>query len=310
MDEKTILESRGDKTVRVADTSVGQTPVKYSIIYAIVALFILPAVFHFYFGFGALRTVIFSAAAIILIPIAITLAVLVLFLVVWVIAVVPFQVVKVRRNRRTRDILESLHTGKKSGPVILFLRQFDPNRGTRFELRFFVGDQKHGSDLLEDDFKAFNLNHWADELSSPDISVLKVADNIDVDGGSIRLENDTWKTEVGKLIIAVDRLVVLPGLGEGVWWEGEQIKAQGRVGVTTFVMPYGSTPDQGEQRIWQSCREKFSALGFHFPAYDREGMLMRLNSEGQVVSRVPIIGTGIEELRTFILTEEKSLPIS
>jgi hypothetical protein len=308
MSEKSIIETRGDKLVRVPDKTAGQSSRKYLVIYAGLMLLISLAVLHFYFGFGAIGSISSALAAIVLMPMLIVLGIVGLGLIVFVVAFVPFHIVKLRRNKRTREVLASLHCGDRSRPVVLFLRQFYPNRESRLEFHLISDEQEHGLNLLKDEFTSFNLNHWADELSSADLSVLKVAEKIDVEGGSIRIENDTWKREVGKLIGEVDRIIILPGLGEGVWWEAEQIKTQTRVDVTAFVMPYGSTPDEGEEGIWQSCREKFSGLGFEFPEYDRDGMLMRFDCQGQLVSRIPILGTPIEELRTFILGAGDSQP--
>jgi hypothetical protein len=89
-------------------------------------------------------------------------------------------------------------------------------------------------------------------------------------------------------------------LGEGVQWEVERTRELNRLDATTFIMPYGSTRDEVEIRIWETYRVKYAELGFDFPPYDREGMVMRFDGNGTLSRSLPIIGSGNEELRAFI----------
>lgn len=211
-----------------------------------------------------------------------------------------FYVARYRRNRDARQLLESIRTGTNRKRVILFLRQFNPDRGWTVRAAISRDFAKSGMELVDDDFQRFALDDWVDALSSTDTRVLKVADRVDAQGGSIRLDNTTWKETVGQLIQAADGIAILPGLTEGVLWEVRQIVEANKVDVTKFVMPYGNTPDHGEKDLWDKYRMRYAELGFHFPPYSSDGMLMQFDGNGELSRVMPILGSSDRDLAAFI----------
>lgn len=290
---KTIIGSDGDKLVRVPDPTESSSQDRRPAILGLALLAISALVGHFYFGFGPL-------AAVLLAPVLVGLAVVVLLLLLFVIGAPPFYIRKHKRNRDARRLLNSVLAGSKATRVILFLRQFNPDRGWTFRVATSRSDQKSGLELFDDEFQRFDLDAWADELSTTGTQVLKVADRIDAGGGSVRLDDETWQETVAELIKRADHIAMLPGLGQGVLWETEQTRALNRVDVTTFIMPYGSTRDEVERNVWERYRVKYTELGFDFPPYDPDGMVMRFDRNGTLRRTLPIIGSKNEELRAFI----------
>jgi hypothetical protein len=294
---KTIIVSDGDKLIRVPDPTESPSPGRWPAILGVAGLLIAALVGRFYFGFGWLAAVLLAPVLLVLSVVAFVIAFLLLL---FVIGAVPFYIRKHQRDRAARLLLDSVRAGSKATRVILFLRQFNPDRGSRFKVAMSRGDKSSGLELLESEFQRFDLDAWADELENTGTQVLKVADRIDAAGGSVRLDNQAWKETVGELIKRADRIAMLPGLGEGVLWETEQAIALKRLDATTFIMPYGSTPGEVEGPLWERYRVKYGELGIDFPRYDREGMVMRFDQNGTLLRTLPIIGSRKEELRGFI----------
>jgi hypothetical protein len=290
---KTIIVSDGDKLIRVPDPTGSDSPGRGPAILGVASLVIAGLVGHFYFGFRWL-------AAVLLAPVLLVLSVVACFLLLFVIAAVPFYIRKHQRDRAARLLLDSVRTGSKSTRVILFLRQFNPDRGWMFKVAISRDDKASGLELLESEFQRFDLDAWADELGTTDTQVLKVADRIDAAGGSVRLKNEAWKETVGELIEQADRIAMLPGLAEGVLWEAEQAIELKRLDATTFIMPYGSTAGEAERPLWERYRVKYAELGIEFPPYHRDGMVMRFEQNGTLLRTLPIIGSSKEDLRRFI----------
>src|SRR5687768_736399 len=291
---KTIIVSEGDKLIRVADPTESPSPDRRRPpILSLAILAISALIGHFYFGFGPL-------AAVLLAPVLVVLSVVALFVLLFVIGAPPFYIRKHKRNRDTGRLLNLVLAGSQATRVILFLRQFNTDRGWTFRVATVRNDQKSGLELLDDEFQRFDLDGWADELSATGTWVLKVADRIDAGGGSVRLDDETWQETVLELIKRADRIAILPGLGQGVLWEAEKIRTLNRIDATTFIMPYGSTRDEVEERLWEKYRVKYAELGFDFPPYDRDGMVMRFDRNGTLLRMLPLIGCKNEALRAFI----------
>jgi hypothetical protein len=290
---KTIIVSDGNKLIRVADPTESSSSGWGAAILGLTVLATFGLVGHFYFGLGPLAAVLLS-------PVFVVLAVVALFLLLFVIGAPPFYIRKHRRNRDARRLLDSVLAGSHATRVTMFLRQFNPDRGWMFRVEVSRGKQKSGLELFDDEFQRFDLDAWADELSTPGMHVLKVADRIDAAGGSVRLDDKTWEKTVEELIKRAESVAILPGLGKGVLWEAKQTRALNRVDATTFIMPYGSTRDEVERKIWETYMVKYAELGFEFPPYDRDGMVMRFDRNGTLLRALPIIGSTKEELREFI----------
>jgi len=294
---KTIIVSDGDKLIRVPDPTESPSPGLGLAILGVVSLLIAAWVGHSYFGFGWLAAVLLAPVLLVLSIVAFVLA---FFLLLFVLGAVPFYVRKQRRNKAARRLLDSVQAGSKATRVMLFLRQFNPDRGWTFRVATSRSDQASALELLDSEFQRFDLDGWADELGTTGMQVLKVADTIDAAGGSVRLDNQTWKQTVGELIKRADRIAMLPGLGEGVLWEAQQAIALKRLDATTFIMPYGSTAGAVEGPLWEKYRVRYAELGIEFPLYDRDGMIMRFDQNGTLLRTLPIVGSRKEELRGFI----------
>lgn len=303
MSKKTILVKDADRLIRVPDKSRLPSSRAISIVLAIAVFAIAALVAHFYFAFGPVGAVLLGLGSVLLAPVFVALVILVLGLLAFLAAAPPFYIVRFKRNRDARHLLDAMLAGPRSKRIILFLRQFDPHRGWKLKAAISWDYQKSGMEQVDNVFQRFNLDSWADELSSPHDQVLKVADRIDVHGGSIRLDDKSWKDKVRELILAADSIAILPGLREGVLWEAEQIKALKRIHVTTFIMPYGYTPDQGETGLWETYRVKYAELGLDFPPYSCNGMLMQFDHNGLLFRAMPIVGSRNEELRAFIVAQ-------
>src|SRR5438552_16793501 len=178
MNNKTILVKDADSLVRVPDKLGSSGCRAVSTVPGIAVLAISALVAHLYFGFGPL-------GAVLLAPALVALAFFALLFIVFLVSAPPFYVMRFKRNRDARRLLNSILAGTSDKHVTLFLRPFDPDRGSRVKVAVSWDYEKTGMELVSRDFKRFDLDNWVDELSLQHIHVLKVSDRIDVRGGSI-----------------------------------------------------------------------------------------------------------------------------
>ena len=292
----TRLVQDGDRLVRVAGRSGAASTGAGPGAFVVCALTGLVA--YFYFDVGLWTAVAIGLFA----PLLLALGVLAVFLLIGVTAAPFYHLTRFRRNRELRRLVTAVLSGDKPKRIILFLRQFQARGG-----RVRLGVVRRGEDPFgDDDHDRYFLESWADELSTDTVHVVKVADRSDATiAGSVRLDDASWQDDVLRLMAAAEAILLVPGAGEGLHWEFAQIVAQGKLPVTTIVMPFGERVG-GSDPVWESCRARYRAAGFELPPFRPDGLLMKFNQSGTLTDSTPIVGATAETLRRFILEEAVS----
>ena len=286
----TRVVEQGDRLVRVPDPAAASSRGGAG---GFVICVLVGLVAYFYFDFRWWTAIIAGVLA----PVGFLLGILAVVLLIGLVAAPFYHLERRRRNRELRRLVTALLSGTKEKRIILYLRQFR-RQGWKFSVGLTKGVSSPLDNLQSD---RYFMESWADELSTDGVHVVKVADRTDATiAGSFRLDDSSWRADVLRLMAAADAILLVPGTGEGLLWEITQIRAQNKVGITTIVMPFGAKPAQSEQ-VWESCRTHYRARGFELPPFSADGLLMKFSDSGELASAIPLLGTGADEMRSFIL---------
>ena len=283
----------GERLVRAGAPVAGSRAGAMGCLAFVALLAIAAIVAHFQFGFA-------TWPAVLLAPVLLLLLTASFAATLWVIGAPFYFGRRSKLNARARALLASIHAGAHDTPIVLFLRPFDPQRGWMVRVAISKDPAKSGIQLFDNEFTRFDLDGWVSELASPETQILKVSDRIDTAGGSVRFDAETWQAQVLALIRAADAILFLPGIAPGILWEATQIKTEGKLDITTIIMPYGEAPDGHERVLWEQFQAEYGKLGFQLPPYDPAGMLIHLAADGGCSRTMPIINSTADECRRFV----------
>ena len=209
-----------------------------------------------------------------------------------------------RKNKRARKMLSDSLSGRNGPEFALLLRQFQSPK-----LQW--GIQLHSAeDVIWQvgyaEQNPFGVPDWFEDIWG-DIPLIRVAESVNVQGGSVRLSDAEWQETVLRLIMLAKAIIIVPGVGAGIGWEIMQVRSHDRLPISLFFMPPESTDpsdraDRPAETLWSSLVVKYQSIGLPLPAYDPDGLLFRFDRDGTTVqSKIRLTTATLEGLKEFMM---------
>lgn len=195
-----------------------------------------------------------------------------------------------RRDQAGRDALHLAKGGERDLPYCLYLRPFESVNRMTIQAPFSPDSTAKVTDFEEILLKAVEgLYQGPRRLWGLSLVALGEHDALIFGAGLAYSSEAEWREAFSALTEAVRLIVIVPSARPGTLWELSQLAHHRRWHKTLLVMPetFYVKEIMIEQR-WAEAIEASRGVGITLPAYQKRGMLFRLDENGKLLGSRPL----------------------
>jgi hypothetical protein len=195
-----------------------------------------------------------------------------------------------RRDQAARTALQFAKEGERDLPYCLYLRPFESVN--RMTIQAPSGPDSLGkvTDFEEILLKAVEgLYRGPHRLWGLSLVALGEHDALIFGAGLAYSGEAEWQEAFSTLAEAVRLIVIVPSARPGTLWELSQLAHQCRWHKTLLVMPETfHVKNILTERLWVEAIDASRSAGVALPAYQKRGMLFRLDENGRLLGSRPL----------------------
>lgn len=108
--------------------------------------------------------------------------------------------------------------------------------------------------------------------------------------GRVFMPDEHWKENFELFANTAYSIIVIPGYTLSTIWEIEWLKANFMLGKTIFIMPGHINIDESfnVKQYWTKTTKSLNKIGLELPEYKYEGLIFKLNANGNIIRRAPL----------------------